>query len=212
MNNQEREQAAQKLLDEITETIKELRAYGSDEARAKRAIAHQQYILEGISRKRDPIPWAISQFRLATALAVIAGKASDIPKLRKAAFRLEKVRRVFEHVGYQDAVLKCEALQADIKKLLTKLGDEGGPFNPNRASLSRGGLEPEGQEYADDLADRLRQTAGNIDRAAARRSAEALRKAREFEELDIKRALAERTQARQREKTIQRGMNRGFDR
>jgi len=122
----------QKRLDEISETIKELRAYGSDEARAKRAIAHEKFILDGVSRKRDPVPWAIAQFRLASSLAVIAGKARDIPGLRKAAYRLEKARRIFQHAGYEEASQKCEVMLAEIKKLLGKFGNKGDLFNLGR--------------------------------------------------------------------------------
>lgn len=205
MIDQERAQAAQKRINEIKETIKELRAYGSDIARAKRAIAREQAILEGVSRKRDPIPWAISQLRLASALSVIAGKAGDISKLRKAFFRLEKARRVFEHAGHQDAAQKCEALQAEIKKILTRLGDEKDPFDPGlEMGGHNGGLDSQGRDYADDLAERLRQAAGNIDRKAATRSVEQIRQAREADELARKRVLKDREQERQRARSVQR--------
>jgi len=50
---------ANKRREQIRETIKELRAYSSDKARAQRAIAHEKAILEGVSRRRDPVPWAV---------------------------------------------------------------------------------------------------------------------------------------------------------
>ena len=206
-----RVEEAQKRLDEISETIKELQAYGSDIARAKRAIAHEQIILEGVSRKRDPVPWAIAQFRLAAALTVTAAQASDIPGLRKAAYRLEKARRIFQHAGHKDAVQKCEEILAIIKKQLVKLGDDGDLFDPEPDLGGGGKLGSRNREYANDLADRLRQAAGHIDRDAARRSARALRDDREREELAAREARQEREQARQhRERSHQR--QRDWDR
>jgi hypothetical protein len=203
----------QNRLEEIKETIKELRFCGSDIARAKRAIAHEQFILEGVSRKRDPVPWALAQFRLASSLAIIAGKARDIPKLRKAVYRLEKARRIFQHAGYEDAVQKCEVLLAQFKELLGKLGDKGKPFDPNRASRMGEDLEPEGQENADDLADRLRRASGSMDRTAAMRGAEALRHAREADELAARDAIKERTRTQERQKRDRdRGRGSGISR
>jgi len=209
-----RVEEAQKRLDEISETIKELRFHGSDIARAKRAIVHEQFILEGVSRKRDPVPWAIAQFRLAVALTVIAAQASDIPGLRKAAYRLEKARRIFQHVGHKDAVQKCEEILAIIKKQLVKLGDDGDLFDPG-PDHGGGGLGSKSQDYPNDLADRLRQAAGHIDRDAATRSARALRETREREELAAREARQERERAHQhRERSMQRqrDVDRGFDR
>jgi len=205
---------AQKRLDEISETIKELRAYGSDEARAKRAIAHEKFILEGVSRKRDPVPWAIAQFRLASALSVIAGKASDIPGLRKAAYRLEKARRIFQNAKHEEASQKCEAMLAQIKKLLVRLGDEGDLLDPGlEMGGGGGGSESEGGDYANDLADRLRQAARGIDRDAATRSMEALCEAREREELAAREVMRERERARQhRERPHQRQRDDDRDR
>ena len=202
-----RVEEAQKRLDEISETIKELRAYSSDIARAQRAIAHEKAILEGVSRRRDPVPWAVAQFRLASALTVTAAQESDISGLRRSALRLDKSRRIFQHAGHDEAVQKCDALLAAIKKQLVKLGDEGDLFDPGPDIGGSDGAS----DQTRDLADRLRQASRNIDRDAATRRMEVLRDDRDREELAAREARQEREQARQhRERSHQR--QRDWDR
>jgi len=195
---------ADRRLAEIEETIKELRVYGSDIARAQRAIAHEKAILEGVSRKHDPVPWAVAQVRLASALTVTAAQEGDISGLRRSALRLNKAQRIFQHAGRAEAVQRCEALLAAIKKHLVKLGDEDDLFDPG-PDMGGGDGEP---DQVSDLADRLRQASRNIDRDAATRQMEAFREARIREETtsrDAARARQrERDQARQRERDLDR--------
>jgi len=199
---------ANKRREQIRETIKELRAYSSDKARAQRTIVREKAILEGVSRRRDPVPWAVAQFKLASALSVTAVQASDISGLRRAALRLDKAWRIFRRAGYDDAVQRCEMLLAAIKKQLAKLGDEGDLFDPKR---DMGGDDGEPDKVRD-LADQLRQASRHIDRDAAMRRMEAFREARIREEMAVRdAALAqerEREQARRRERDDDRGWDR----
>ena len=73
------------------------------------------------------------------------------------------------------------------------------------------GLGPEGQEHADDLADQLRQVSGSMDSTAAMRGAEALRHAREADELAARDAMQERTRTQERQKR-DRGRGSGISR
>lgn len=203
MINQENYKDAGDRLDRIATTIKELRAYGSDEARAKRAIAHERLILEGVSRKRDPFPWAVTQLRLASALTIVAERAHDVPQLRRAAYRFEKARLIFDGLGKKDFVQTCQDLLGVIKRLLVKFGDgSDGPLD--LTTVTRGDyLEPARQRYADDLADRLRQGADEIDHDAALRSVEVLRQSREAEELRAKALITEREEVQQQRDEIE---------